>query len=273
MARFLVVPEWQGSPSSRGMQLIDGAMAIAGDLPRAACTTIEVPMEAGEALGTGIRRLSALQRIREEVEQHLDGAAAPTVVVGGDCGVAVPAIGHAAAKHPALAVVWLDAHPDLHTPETSPSGAYSGMALRAVLGDGVDGMALPAAAVPADRVILGGARLYDPAEEHIVADLGITVLDPADLGDPDALARAVQATDAEAVFVHVDLDVLDPSAITGVTDPVPFGVSVADLVAGIARLKAAVPLVGASLSGFAPVSPAAAVDDLGAILRIVGALA
>lgn len=272
MARFLVVPQWQGSPSSRSMQLIDGATAIAGDLPRAACTTIEVPMEAGEALGTGIRRLSALRRIRDDIDERLAGAPADTVVVGGDCGVAVPAIGRAAAAHPSLAVVWLDAHPDLHTPDSSPSGAYSGMALRAVLGDSVDGMALPAGTVPASRVVLAGARSYDPAEQTAVEALGVSVVSAAELADADALAGAVRATGADAVFVHVDLDVLDPAAITGVTDPVPFGVSVADLVAAIARLRSIVPLAGASLSGFAPASPAAAVDDLGAILRIVGAL-
>ena len=47
MTRFLVVPQWQGSPSARAMQLIDGANAIAGDLPRSATTVLDVPMEAG----------------------------------------------------------------------------------------------------------------------------------------------------------------------------------------------------------------------------------
>ena len=56
MTRYLVVPQWQGSPSSRAMPLIDGALAIAGDLPRSATTIQDVPMEAGESLGTGILR-------------------------------------------------------------------------------------------------------------------------------------------------------------------------------------------------------------------------
>ena len=55
--------------------------------------------------------------------------------------------------------------------------------------------------------------------------------------------------------------------------PIPFGARVAELTAAITRLRARTPLVGASIAGFAPASPAAAVDDLGAILRIVGALA
>ena len=71
MARFVIVPQWQGSPSSRAMQLVDGAQAIAGDLPRASTTVLDVPMEAGESLDTGIHRLSALQRVRGMVAEAL----------------------------------------------------------------------------------------------------------------------------------------------------------------------------------------------------------
>jgi len=272
MARFVIVPQWQGSPSSRAMQLIDGAQAIAGDLPRASCTTIDVPLEAGEALGTGVLRFSTLRRTRELVDLELGPHTEPVMLIGGDCGAAVGAVGHAAHRHPNVAVVWLDAHPDLHTPGTSPSGAFSGMALRAILGDGVTGLALDGE-VSADRVVLAGAREYEPAEEGASEELALRTVDAGALTEPDALADAVVATGATAVYIHVDLDVLDPAAMSGVTASVPFGVSLADLVTAIARVRAALPLVGSSITGFAPASPAAAVDDLGTILRIVGALA
>jgi arginase len=71
----------------------------------------------------------------------------------------------------------------------------------------------------------------------------------------------------------VDLDVLDPAVITGVAAPVPFGLDVPTLTAAIAALRERLPLAGASLSGFAPAHPSAVVDDMGAVLRIVGALA
>ncbi|SFS00025.1 arginase [Microbacterium sp. cf046] len=273
MARFVIVPQWQGSPSSRAMQLIDGAQAIAGDLPRAACTTVDIPLEAGEAVGTGVHRFSTLRRTRELVDLELAPISDPVMLIGGDCGVAVGAVGHAARRHPGLAVVWLDAHPDLHTPGSSPSGAFSGMTLRAILGEGADGLTLDGAAVTADRLVLAGAREYDPAEEAVVTDLGLTTLDARALSDSDALAAAVAATGAPAVYIHVDLDVLDPSSMSGVTASVPFGVSLADLLASIGRVRATLPLAGSSITGFAPPSPAAAVDDLGTILRIVGALA
>lgn len=273
MTRFVVVPQWQGSPSSRAMQLIDGAQAIAGDLPRTATTVLDVPVEAGESLGTGVRRLTSLLRIRDLVAEAIAGRDEPVLVVGGDCGVAVAPVAQAAAEHPGLAVVWIDAHPDLNTGETSPSGAFAGMVLRAILGDGPDGLTLAPGAVEPSRVVLAGARSFDEAEDAFVTANGIPVVAPSAFADPEALLRAVRATGADAVYVHVDVDALDPAAIAGNAHPEPFGMAVAELTAALARLRAEVPLVGASIAGYSPASAAVADDDLGAILRIVGALA
>lgn len=268
MTRFVVVPQWQGSPAARAMLLVDGAEAIAGDLPRAATTRIEVPAEAGEALDTGIRRFSALSRIADALTAALDDLDEPALVVGGDCGVAVPAIAHAASTHPGLAVVWFDAHGDLHTPATSLSGAFGGMALRATFTE----TALPSSgAVAADRVVLVGARDLDEAERAFVDTGAVRVLGTDT--DADAVAAAVVATGADAAYIHVDLDVLDPAVLTGVGLPTPFGLRLDELTAAIRAVRDRLPLVGASIAGFAPSSPAAAVDDLGTILRIVGALA
>ncbi|WP_425840919.1 arginase family protein [Microbacterium sp. PA5] len=269
MTRFLVAPQWQGSPASRAMLLIDGAEAIAGDLPRSACTRVEVPVEAGESLETGIRRFSALRRVRESLAEALAASDETALVVGGDCGVAVPAIAHAAAAHPGLAVVWFDAHGDLHTPETSPSGAFGGMALRAAFTPGP----LSDGAVGAERVVLAGAREFEDAEWDAVGSTGLRHVPAGDLADPAALVDAVAATGADAVYVHVDLDVLDPAALGGVALPVPFGVPLDHLTAAVRALRARFPLVGSSIAGFAPASPHAAVDDLGTILRVVGSLA
>lgn len=273
MTRFLIVPQWQGSPSSRSMRLIDGAEAIAGDLPRSACTVVEVPSEAGDTLGTGVQRFTAVNRVRERVDAAIAEFDEPVMLIGGDCGTAVGAISHAANRNPGMAVVWLDAHADLHTPETSRSGAFSGMALRAVLGDADFGSLGSVGGVAGERVVLAGARDIDDAEGAILASSSITVIDAAGLADADALSAAIAATGAASVYIHIDLDVLDPAGITGVTAPVPFGAQVADVVASIARLRELLPVVGSSICGFAPASPAAAVDDMGSILRLVGALA
>jgi len=66
--------------------------------------------------------------------------------------------------------------------------------------------------------------------------------------------------------------VLDPAELTGIPEPVPFGVSVAELVQAIRAVKARFRIAGASIAGFSPASVDAANDDLPAILRIIGAL-
>jgi arginase len=249
------------------MLLIDGATAIAGDLPRAATTVLEVPVEAGESLGTGVRRLSSLLRTREVVAEAMS---ADTVVIGGDCSVTVAALAALPGGTDDLAIVWCDAHADMNTPETSPSGAFSGMALRAVLGEGEPQLAL-SPGIPRDRVVAVGMRNLDDDEVSQVE--GLTSISASDLDSVDAVADAVVATGAGRVWVHIDVDVLDPSELSGVSDAAPFGVTTAALSAAIRRLRERVPLAGATISGFAPRTPADAVDDLGALLRLVGAIA
>jgi len=283
--RYLVVPEWQGSPSARAMQFIDGAEAIRGDLPASRTEVVQVPLEAGSAMDTGIHRASSIQMVREAVVATLerydrvaregDGEAEnaePVLVVGGDCGVALGAIDHASRAHGSdLAVVWFDAHGDLHTPDTSTSGAFGGMVLRAVMGDG----AWPLTAehpVADERVVLAGARAFDDAEAAFIEGSGMNAL-TVERTTADDLVAAVEASGARFVYVHVDLDVLDPARIAGITGPEPFGVESATLVEAIVALKERFTLAGASLTGFAPASAEAADDDLGTILRLIGAIA
>ncbi|WP_336645191.1 arginase family protein [Microbacterium sp. USHLN186] len=267
MTRFLIVPQWQGSPSARAMLLTDGAAAIAGDLPRRDTVVLDAPLEAGDALGTGVRRLSSLLRTRELLAERMPAVEEPVVVIGGDCSVTVLAL--SALDTQDLAVLWCDAHPDLHVPESSPSGAFAGMALRAVLGDGEPALAL-SPAVRAERVVLLGARSVDAGEQEPLRR--IRAISADDVQDADAVAAAVRATGAARVWVHIDVDVLDPPEFEGVSEAAPFGVGVAALTAAVKRVRADVPLAGATIAGFAPRTPADAVLDMGAILRLIGAL-
>ncbi len=273
MTRFVIVPQWQGSPSARAMQLVDGAGAIAGDLPASARQTVEVPLEAGDALGSTVHRLSALIQVRRALDEALAVHDEPVLVVGGDCSVSVGGIGHAAARTPRLAVVWADAHPDLHTPHTSPSHAFSGMALRAVLGEGPEGLTLPEGTVRPDDVVLVGTRAVDEAEDGYIQGYGVRTVTVADLADPDALAEAVAATGADAVYVHLDVDVLDPGHMPGAKTATPFGVETPALVAALKRLRERVPLAGATLAEYAPSASGPDPADLGTLLRLIGALA
>ncbi|HEX7835076.1 MAG TPA: arginase family protein, partial [Pseudolysinimonas sp.] len=181
---FVVVPQWQGSPSSRAMRQAEGAAAIREDLPAAATREVAVPLEAGDDQSTGIARFSSLQLVRERLADVLGELDGPAVTIGGDCAVSAAAVAHAA-RDGKTALVWFDAHPDLNSPATSPSGAFAGMVLRSIVDDGV---------VPAERVFLAGARSWDPGEETFVAEAGIRAFAVEELADPAALVKAVAAS-------------------------------------------------------------------------------
>ena len=264
---FVVVPQWQGSGSTRAMRLVDGAEAIRGDLPSALTRVVEIPLEAGDAQGTGVHRLSSIAMVRDRMRETLAGLPGPAVVVGGDCGVELAAIEHVGAS---AAVVWLDAHPDLNTPESSPSGAFTGMVLRTLLGEGAAALVPTTPLVPA-RVILAGVRSVDDGESEYLQSTGIPVI-PAEEISAERLIAAVEATGADAVYVHIDLDVLDPADLTGLGYPEPFGVRATALVEALRGLLARFPLAGAGITEFAPASMADAVDDMPTSLRLIGAL-
>lgn len=267
---FFVVPQWQGSSSSRAMQLVEGAEAISGDLPPSSTVVVPVPLGAGSDQASGVRRLSSIEAVRAELMRALAGADGVPIVIGGDCGVALGAITHSARQHK-LAVVWFDAHADLNTPESSPSGAFGGMVLRTLLGEGPEAL-LPDAPLRPAQVVLAGTRSLDPAEQEFIVASGIRTLPPEGL-TPGALADALRDSGADALYVHIDLDVLDPSEFGALGAPQPFGITVTGLIDLIREAKATLPLVGAGLGQFAPQSPEQADDELPTILRIIGALA
>jgi arginase len=256
------------------MRLADGAEAIRGDLPSSATVEVAVPIEAGDALETGIHRFSTLLMVHDRQAAVLREVADWALTIGGDCGVSLAAVGHASQKHAGdVAVVWFDAQPDLHTSDTSPSGAFTGMVLRAIIGDGAEGLRLePGISIPVGRVVLVGARDIEPEEELFIAEHSVTNLLVEELDSPEALLAAVHATGASQVYLHIDLDVLDPSVIVGLPNLAPFGLSLDALTQSITALRSSFGLAGATIAGFAPSSPAAAEDDLGSILRVISAL-
>jgi arginase len=270
---FVVVPEWQASGSDRAMRLVDGAEAIRGDLPSASTHSVNVPLEAGDSEGSGVNRASSIRLVAERSSALLTGVVGPAITIGGDCGVALGAVNHANVERSGdLAVIWFDAHPDLNSPSSSPSGNFGGMVLRAILGDGIAGLVANPPVDPS-RVVLAGTRAFDAAEDEYIAANEIAVLPVEQLDSSDALLAAIAATGATAVYIHVDVDVLDPGEVEGLGNPMPFGLSAVQLISLIKSIKAEYEFAGASIAQFAPASPADALDDLPTLLRIIGALA
>ncbi|GAB3408400.1 arginase family protein [Schumannella luteola] len=263
---FVVVPEWQGSGSARAMRLVDGALAIREDLPPGATVTLDVPLEAGDREGTGIHRFSSLRLVRERFADAVAHLTDPVVLVGGDCAAEYGAVAHAVRRAGSAAptIVWFDAHPDANGLESSPSGDFNGMVLRALADDGV---------IDAARIVLAGARSLDAAEDEWITENHVPLVRADRLTDPAALVAAIAATGATSVYLHIDVDVLDPAELRGIGDPEPFGVSAETLLAAIRAVRARFTLAGAGLTQYSPADEDSISDDAGTLLRIIGALA
>lgn len=294
---FFVMPEWQGSASSRAMRLTEGAQLLREDLPLSARVDVPVPLEAGDTLGTPVARLSSLIHARDTALSLLAETSGTPIIVGGDCASSLPGIEAAVRRHGSenLAVLWFDAHPDLQHPSTSPSGAASGMTLRHALGDGTEDLRARNPISP-EKLVLVGTREHDPEESEELQRLGISPVgisafelwreeqaarQRAEAAEAVAEATALQTLAAEIaarvegathVYVHIDLDVLDPAEFGSVHAPVPFGLQVAELTGMLREVLGQVPLAGASICEFAPTSAETAGDDLPTVLRILAAL-
>ena len=89
------------------------------------------------------------------------------------------------------------------------------MTLRAIAGEGADGLALDAdTSIPPGRLVLGGVRAIDAEERRFIDEHDVTVLTVEDLSDPTVVIAALQDTGAAQVFVHVDLDVPAGGTVT-----------------------------------------------------------
>jgi arginase len=171
------------------------------------------------------------RHISELVADASRGGAVP-IVLGGDHSVALGTLGGLRAVHGPGGALWIDAHGDLNSPETSPSGNVHGMVLAAALGLAgerfqEDGWGLPALAP--GRVALIGVRSLDEGERQLLGKHDVRVFTMSDvdrLGVEPALREALEHV-AGPGFVHVslDLDVVDPGVAPGVGTPVRGGLS------------------------------------------------
>ncbi|GAA2879907.1 arginase family protein [Streptomyces mexicanus] len=259
------VAQWQGSGAATALRLREGAARLAELIPAARRRTVSLDDGAGTARG-GVQNADVLERHLHAVRAALAEVPAGdlTVTVGGDCAVDLAPVEAALlAFGDRLALVWFDAHADLNSPESSPSGAFHGMVVRALIGDGPKGLR-PVRTLPADRLVLAGARSLDPGERELVGRRGIRHLGVERLAGPGPLVEAVRATGAEAVYVHIDLDVLDPRIFPAVGTPEPGGLGVEELLKAVRALADAFTLAGIALTEYERTEDA---DQEEAVLR------
>lgn len=168
----------------------------------------------------------------EEVDKIIQSGSFP-LVLGGDHSIAIGTLAGVAKHYKNLGVIWYDAHGDLNTAETSPSGNIHGMPLAASLGIGHESLTQIGGYAPKvkpENIVIIGARALDEGEKELIKEIGIKVFTMHEI-DRLGMAQVMEETISylkdrtDGVHLSLDLDGLDPTDAPGVGTPVIGGIS------------------------------------------------
>jgi arginase len=187
------------------------------------------------------------------------------VVIGGDHSIAIGTwngVGCFLSRQSRkpLGLLWIDAHMDAHTPDTTPSGAWHGMPLAALLGQGIKELTEIKRSTPIlnpQHVCLIGVRSFEDEEAKLLESLDLRIYFIEEVkkrGFQTVLQEAIAHVSKDAVGygVSLDLDVLDPSDAPGVGSPVPGGIMAKELLQALSLLANDPRLTALELAEFNP---------------------
>ncbi|MCY9369893.1 arginase [Bacillus haynesii] len=192
--------------------------------------------EGGEPASEELRNLKAITKASAKLAETVDKIVASGVfplVLGGDHSIAIGTLAGLVKHYQNLGVIWYDAHADLNTKETSPSGNIHGMPLAISLGighEGLTGIYGKEMKIKAENIVIIGARSLDDGEKELIRDKGIKVYTMHEI-DRLGMTRVMEETidylrdRTDGVHLSLDLDALDPNDAPGVGTPVAGGIS------------------------------------------------
>jgi len=247
-------PQWQGS--GRSANLPRGSRATAEVCGRYAPPAVVPLAGEGEAAG-GINRWTAIiEQFRNAQALLKERRPKRLLTAGGDCAVDIAVIDYLHGLYPDLTVIWVDAHLDANTAETTPSGSFHGMPVSAIMGHAPAEMqALLRHPLPASRFRYVAADTGDEGDWRFRDANGLTWLDDGeDIEGP--------------AHIHFDLDVFDPAEFPHLA----YTDGKLSIDAGIAIVRRfASQLVGLTITEFAPADDQAAADGSQVIARLCDA--
>ncbi len=247
-------PSCGDGPARLRLAGLDAHLAARG-LQIAWAETLFPDQAPGEPPAQVIGRLC--DRLARSVSRVVRSGAVP-LVLGGDHSCAMGTWrGVATGLAAPLGLVWIDAHLDAHTPQTSHTGRLHGMPLAALLGQGNDALLQADAVLSPAHVCVVGVRSFEPEEAALLAALGVRVYGAQEIerrGLGVVLREALdRVQDGTAAYgITLDLDAIDPQDAPGVTTPVAEGLRAADLVAALADLARAAAPVAVEIVEYEP---------------------
>lgn len=233
--------------SRRGVDMGPSAIRYAGAFERLAAlgytmndlgdiTVNHTEQENNSETNKGLKNLDEVARANEQLAKMVDQEVSENVfplILGGDHSIAIGSLAGISRHYDNLGVIWFDAHGDLNTEETSPSGNIHGMPLAVSLGLGHSKLVNIldyAPKVKPENIVIVGARSLDPGEKELIKERGIKVYTMHEIDRlgmsyvmEDAITYLKKKTDG--VHLSLDLDGLDPSEAPGVGTPVMGGMT------------------------------------------------
>jgi arginase len=176
--------------------------------------------------------LAAIARVAEEIYAHVRNsieANERVICLGGDHSMSIGSVAGALYSSDRVGVIWVDAHGDFNTPQTSPSGNIHGMVVRSLMGQGPASLAIGERQLQVEQIVMIGIRDLDPLERLDLRASGMKVLTMRDI-DENGMAAVMRAAlntlgNVDTIHVSFDMDSLDPAIAPGVGTPVAGGLS------------------------------------------------
>jgi arginase len=246
--------------------LVEGLKAVGHDVD---VTIVDAP---GDDVAEVRTAFALMAGISATVREARENGRFP-LILAGNCNTAVGTVAGLDYAD-SIGVFWFDAHGDFNTPDTTVSGVLDGMALAMLTGRCWRALcrAIPGfGPVREDATCLIGARDVDPLEADELQTSQVWQVGAADVPPRLAIVAKEIAARAAGAYLHVDLDVLDPSVGRVNRYSAPGGLAADSLIAAIGEVRAALPLQAAAITAYDP-----AFDDDGRIqsvaLRVVHAI-
>lgn len=176
-------------------------------------------------------RWARMERIYEQLAENVAASAGAPVIIAGDCTAGLGVLAGLQRSISDVGIVWLDAHGDFNTEETTTSGYLGGLPLALAVGIGTPRLPrLGLRPVPAGQTLLVDARDLDPAEAELLAGSDVRRALTTTLTEPDLPIGSL--------YLHVDLDICDPAELSDLLYPTSGGPSLQDLRAALDRIIA-----------------------------------
>ena len=251
----LVFPQWQGSIDNEA--LTAGALALAEGIKG---------LPALNAVQTApFRKIKSSSSIagKDDIVKQLQNACTileqenpdRVLLLGGDCSTETGPVSWMSRKYGAdTALIWLDAHPDLNTPESSQSGRFQGMAHSALLGN-TDRVITDSMfdSLHTDQVFCVGVRVFDPPELEFIASKKMPFFGPGELErDPAWLAKQIHTAGFSKVYIHMDVDAINPIGFPHGKPAPPAGLNFSNILKIIEEVGKKTDICGLGITEFHP---------------------